>query len=304
MNREILMMHGYPGSGKSSVAQGYIAKGFIRVNRDDIGCSLDQLVPLVEKELAQTGRSVILDNTYPTAESRRSMIALAKKLGIPAVALVLETTIEDAQRNVCQRMLERHGRLVDASQMKALKDPGLFPPTVQYHHKKVVETPTLEEGFSEIRRVPFVRRPSIHTGKGIILDYDGTLRRSKSGSKWPMSKEDIEIIPGRAEVLKDLVRQGYVLCGASNQSIVSKGEISVEKMRELFDHTNKLLGVDIDVMFCPHQSHPIACFCRKPMPGMAVALMEKHKLNSHNVLMIGDMTLSYTRRVSYTWHNC
>jgi histidinol phosphatase-like enzyme len=85
----------------------------------------------------------------------------------------------------------------------------------------------------------------------------------------------------------------------SNQSAISKGTLTHELVRQMFDHTNQLLGVNIDVSYCPHSPMPINCFCRKPMPGMGVQFIEKYKLGHKVVTMVGDLGLSYTRNLSY-----
>jgi histidinol phosphatase-like enzyme len=55
-----------------------------------------------------------------------------------------------------------------------------------------------------------------------------------------------------------------------------------------------LLGFDIDYLFCPHNSFPISCYCRKPMPGLGVALVEKYKLDPSQCIMVGDRTTDKT----------
>ena len=56
----------------------------------------------------------------------------------------------------------------------------------------------------------------------------------------------------------------------------------------------ELLGVDIEVSFCPHDPAPIKCWCRKPMPGLGVAFIEKYQLDRAQTLMVGDLTTDRT----------
>ena len=139
------------------------------------------------------------------------------------------------------------------------------------------------------------RRESTFINKAIILDYDGTLRECIGGNgKYPVSEEQIEIKPNRKAVLDKYKAEGYLLLGMSNQSGIAKGELTIEKAHELFKHTNKLLGVDIEYNFCPHQSAPISCYCRKPMQGKFVEMMLKHKLDPKQCWMVGDFTSDAT----------
>ncbi len=41
--------------------------------------------------------------------------------------------------------------------------------------------------------------------------------------------------------------------------------------------------------YCPHPAHPVGCFCRKPMPGLGVALCERHRLDRRALCVVGDM---------------
>jgi len=62
----------------------------------------------------------------------------------------------------------------------------------------------------------------------------------------------------------------------------------------LFEHTNKLLGLDIEYKFCPHRAAPLSCYCRKPMQGMFIDFMLKHKLSRKDCIFVGDMTSDKT----------
>ena len=62
----------------------------------------------------------------------------------------------------------------------------------------------------------------------------------------------------------------------------------------MFDYTNQQLGVDIEYVFCPHQSAPPMCYCRKPFAGFGVHFINKHKLNRKDTIFVGDMTTDKT----------
>lgn len=96
------------------------------------------------------------------------------------------------------------------------------------------------------------------------------------------------ILPNRKEVLDKYKKEGYVLCGISNQSGVHKGTITSEIAHGLFKYTNQLLGHNIDYVFCPHQSFPIKCYCRKPNVGAAISLIIKYKLDVYKSIFVGD----------------
>jgi histidinol-phosphate phosphatase family protein len=296
---EIILVMGYPASGKSTyAAERYATPDYVRLNRDAEGGTLADLVPQLEAAVrAGAARGVVLDNTYPTVESRRPVLAVGKAHGVPVRAVMLGTTIEQAQYNAVARMIAKHGKFLQPDELKAAgkKDPNLFPPTVLFRYRKQFEKPTAAEGFAAIETVAFARRPATgYTNKALLLDYDGTLRRTKSGEKYPRSPDDVEVIPGRREVLERYARDGYRLLGVSNQGDVARGKLTAEDAVACFERTNALLGVSIEYAFCPHDPAPIGCYCRKPMPGLGVAFIEKYKLDPAQTVMVGDMTSDKT----------
>lgn len=289
------MVVGYPASGKSTVTKELIKKGAVSLNRDTEGGTIVALLPKMEA-LLKDGKDVVLDNLFATAETRKPFIELAKQYGANISCVLMGTSIEDAQFNVVQRAIGLIGKFPTPEAIKAAKHTNIFPPLVLFKYKKDFQKPTVEEGFSKVEVVKFVRQPNPEfTNKALIVDYDGTLRECVGGNdKYPVSKEQIEIKANRTKVLQAYKDKGYLLLGISNQSGVAKGELSEQAASELFDHTNKLLGIDIEYRFCPHQSAPLSCYCRKPMPGVFVEFMLKHKLNQKECIFVGDMTTDKT----------
>ena len=154
----------------------------------------------------------------------------------------------------------------------------------------------VQEGFHEVEKIKFTRNidKSVYNRKAILLDYDGTIRKTKSGEKYPTTPEDIEILPNRAKILKQYQEKGYLLLGVSNQSFVAKGVFTLEQAQQCFENTHEMLGVDINYLFCPHQAYPQVCYCRKPMSGMGVQFTEKYKLDPSQCIMVGDMKTDQT----------
>jgi histidinol-phosphate phosphatase family protein len=294
---EIVLVMGYPASGKTTLTESRF-KSHHRLNRDTHpDKTLDDLVPMAEKAL-DAGMSVVLDNTYISRESRRGLLELGRRRDVPVRCVWLDTSIEDAQVNAVMRMVRRYGAFLSPDEIKkaSKKDPNTFGPSVLFRYRKGFEEPTTAEGFASVERVSFKRSPASpeYTQKALLLDYDGTLRRTKSGDKYPKSPEDIEILPGRRERLLKYKNEGWRLLGVSNQGDVARGRLTVDAARACFERTNELLGLDIEYAFCPHDPAPINCFCRKPMPGLGVAFIEKYKLDRAQTIMVGDMTTDRT----------
>lgn len=286
----ICLLMGYPASGKSTIAAEFKKKGFRVLSRDAHGGAVIDLIPEF-KRLMTDSKDVLLDNTFPTALSRNPFVELAKRENVPVKCIWLQTSIEDAQLNACIRMIRKFGHLPTPEEIKASKDPNVFPPASLFRYRKIFEKPSSSEGFN-VEVVKFERKKDpTYTNKAIIFDYDGTLRKSKGSKSWPLKPTDVVILPDRRlSSLKagDATLWSARLLGASNQSAVAKGELSEEDARLCFDKTNKLLGVDIDYEFCPHKVPPISCWCRKPMPGLGVHFIEKYQLDASKCIMVGD----------------
>ncbi len=289
---ELVLVVGFPAGGKTTITRDYTDRGYERLNRDLVGGSLDDLLPQLDK-LLSAGKSVVMDNLFCTRASRAGALAIAKKRKIAARCVLIDTGLEDAQFNACLRMIERCGKVLHPEEHKQKPhrdDPNLFPVAVMYKYRKEFEAPTTREGFEAVEEVKFVRRyPSAWKNKAIILDYDGTIREHTGGGKYPTQPSHVRVLPGVAAKLKEWQKKGYLLLGASNQSGIAKGALSVEDAIACFDETNRQLGLKIDYRFCPHKVPPISCYCRKPGPGMGVELIVKHNLDPRQCIFVGDL---------------
>src|SRR4051794_17326411 len=67
---EVVLVMGIPGAGKSRVAEDYVARGYVRLNRDEREGSLPALAAALDECLAAGARRVVLDNTYLTRAAR------------------------------------------------------------------------------------------------------------------------------------------------------------------------------------------------------------------------------------------
>ena len=297
MSNTVTMVMGYPASGKSTITKKMAAApNTVILNRDSVGGTVLDLLPKMEQEL-KNGNNVILDNLFPTIESRDPFIKAAQMYhGAKVNCVLMGTTIEEAQFNAVQRAIGLLGEFPTPEAIKKAKHPNIFPPAVLFKYKKEFQKPTKTEGFDSVEVEKFIRQDDVaFTNKAIILDYDGTLRECINGNgKYPVSKDQVEIKPNRKKVLDSYREGGYLLLGMSNQSGVHKGDLSEELAHELFQHTNQLLDVEIEYNFCPHQSAPISCYCRKPMPGKGVEMILKHKLRRQDCIMVGDYTSDKT----------
>ena len=290
---EVVLLMGIQGAGKSHLVSDYLEKGYARLNRDMCGGRLDDLVPRLVELLRSGQKRVVLDNTYPTRLSRAPVVAAAHAHGVPVRCRHLQTPLAQARINIVLRMVEKYGRSLGPEEMKALSktDPNLPPPAALARWVSSFEPPAVDEGFAVVDPIPFVRRHDpTHTEKGLLLDVDGSLRKTRSGEIYPRHPDDVELLPGRRETLARWVDAGYRLFFVSNQSGIASGQLTSAAAEAAFLRTVELLKLPVtEVAYCPHPAFPVGCYCRKPMPGLGVYLMQRHRLALKHLVVVGDM---------------
>jgi aryl-alcohol dehydrogenase-like predicted oxidoreductase/histidinol phosphatase-like enzyme len=306
--REVLLVMGIPGAGKSTVATGLAEEGYERLNRDRVGGSLASLLPEIERLKASGASRIVLDNTYVSRKSRAAVIRAAWKCGFSVRCLALETSLEDAQVNAATRMVSRYGRLLEPDEIKTAskKDPGVFAPSVQFRYQRELEAPHPSEGFSRIDARPFERRlDPAFTNRALIVWMDGVLLRSRSGKRVPGSPDDIDVdlVVERCEIVRRYRSDGWIVLGLSWQPEIAEGTLSISDLQAVFARLRELLDVTIDVDYCPHGAGPPTCWCRKPLPGLGVVLTQRHRLDPSQCVYVGTgvQDPGFARRLGFQY---
>ena len=305
---EVLLIMGLAGAGKTTMAQRFVDAGYRRLNRDEAGGGLRDLVPKLEQALASDPGPIVLDNTFVSRTSRAPIVDAARRHGRPVRALSLATSIEEAQINVVFRMLARHGALLaeDALRRAARADPGVFAPGAQFRMQRAMEPPVLAEGFSQIEQVAFERTYSPeHVNRALIVWCDGILMRSRSGARTPTSADDVAVIDGGGDVLRRFRDEGWRLVGLSWQPEIAAGERTPGDVAAIVGRMQALLDIEVDVVWCPHAAGPPVCWCRKPLPGLGVLAIARYSLDPRRCLFVGSGTLDpgFARRLGFDYRD-
>lgn len=281
---------GLPGAGKSTVARQLAAAGYTRLNRDEAGGSLTALLPVLDRAIVAGTNRLVLDNTYVTRKARGAVIQAAHRRGLPVRCLWVSTSVEDAQVNAVTRMVSRYGRLLGPDEMKtvARKDVAAFPPGVQFRYQRELEPPDPSEGFSTIETVPFERRqdPSF-VNRAVIVWCDGVLLRSRAGSRMPQNADDVDVSIDRGAVLRRYAEDGWKVLALSWLPEISERTMTPADADAVLTRLGELLGVPIDVEYCPHPAGPPLCWCRKPLPGLGVVFQQRHRLDPSRCVYVG-----------------
>jgi len=286
---EVVLIMGIPGAGKSTAARAFVDEGYARLNRDDAGGSLRGLLPHLARFVEDGHSRIVLDNTYMTRASRARVVQAATALGLPVRCVHLATSVEDAQVNAVTRIIGKYGRLLGPEEMKQTvkRDISAFAPTVQFRHQRELEPPDPAEGFSRIDVVPFERRrdPAM-TNKALIVWCDDSL-------------------VDRGHMLRRYRDEGWPLLGLAWCPQIEDKTTSVEDVDAGFIRMQEQLGVSIDVLYCPHAAGPPKCWCRKPLPGLGVVLIQRHRLDPARCIYVGTgpQDPGFARRLRFQYRD-
>jgi histidinol phosphatase-like enzyme len=78
-----------------------------------------------------------------------------------------------------------------------------------------------------------------------------------------------------------------------------------EQAEATFARTRELLGVPIEVLYCPHGGGPPVCWCRKPLPGLGVVFIQRHQLDPAKCIYIGagPQDPGFARRLGFQYRD-
>ncbi len=138
---ELALLVGLQASGKTSFYRKRLVGSHLLVSKDLMPNVRDRerrQRELVRRALLE-GRSVAIDNTNPTVESRAALIAIARELGARVVGYAFESDLA-----AC---LARNA---------AREDGARVPQVALYVTRRKLQPPTAAEGFDAIYRVRLV----------------------------------------------------------------------------------------------------------------------------------------------------
>jgi histidinol phosphatase-like enzyme len=164
----------------------------------------------------------------------------------------------------------------------------VFPPGVLFRYQREIEPPEMAEGFVAIEHVAFTRQhdPSWSNG-ALIVRADGVLRLSRAGHRTPLSVEDLEVPAGAGAALRRFVGDDHVLIAIGWRPEIAHGTMTIDTAAAIDARMSELLGVPIEIDDCPHPDGPPICWCRRPLPGLGVLCVHRHRLDPSRCVYIG-----------------
>jgi aryl-alcohol dehydrogenase-like predicted oxidoreductase/predicted kinase/histidinol phosphatase-like enzyme len=305
---EVVLVMGLPAAGKSTIARALVEQGYARVNRDETGGTLRDLLPRLERVVTEGAARVVLDNTYLSRASRALVVQAAHQLGLPVRCIWLSTGIEAAQVNAAWRMVSKYGRLLDPEEMRKTvkRDISAFAPGVQFRHQRELEPPDPSEGFAHIETMPFERRHDASlTNKALIVWCDDVLLRSRSGARSASSPEDADVRVERGALLRRYRDEGWTLLGLAWRPEIADGMLTTDRADATFGRMQELLGVSMEILYCSHGAGPPICWCRKPLPGLGVVVIQRHQLDPARCIYVGSGSQDpgFARRLGFKYRS-
>ena len=81
--------------------------------------------------------------------------------------------------------------------------------------------------------------------------------------------------------------------------------MNVELVNAIASRTGELAGVPFEISYCPHPAGPPICWCRKPLPGLAVVFIERYQLDVAQCIYVGAGTQDpgFARRLGFQYRD-
>ncbi len=123
----------------------------------------------------------------------------------------------------------------------------------------------------------------------VILDRDGVINQESSA--FVKSVDEWLPLAGSIEAIARLSKAGFTVAIASNQSGLARGLFDKAALLAMHQKLHELVAAEggrVDrIVVCPHGSDE-DCDCRKPRPGLLLALGQYYGVGLEDVPVIGD----------------
>jgi hypothetical protein len=196
---------------------------------------LRELAATVDSKLREGVTRLVLDNTYTTRSTRAQVLEIGARHGVAVRGLWFDTPLHEAQVNVIERMLAAHGRLLSPEELRRGKDNTMLPPIAQLRLLKDLELPHVDEGFSSLESIAFVRRARAGREARLVA-----LERFEALAPDPRPTLVFGWRPGLSETELAALEARVTAAGAT-------------------------------LAICVHPPGPPMCWCRPPLPGLLLA---------------------------------
>lgn len=139
--KEVIVMVGYPGSGKSTIAKSIVEKynNYVYISRDEQK-TVKKMLQFAKKAI-KDNKSIIFDATNPTIENRKEFTNFARKYNYNTRCIHVDTSFEESYNRNKYRKMD-----IELGDVKLNKIP-------YYVYRKKFEKPSIDEDFDLILTV-------------------------------------------------------------------------------------------------------------------------------------------------------
>jgi bifunctional polynucleotide phosphatase/kinase len=131
--KEVIIMIGYPGSGKTTICKNIFEKNNYHIVSGDI---LKTTSNMIKNAIKHLDKSIVFDSTAGRKEKRLEFIKFAQKYNLPVRAIWVQTSMDIS---------------IERNKQRALITGSKIPDVVYYVYRKNFEEPVEEEGFSLVK---------------------------------------------------------------------------------------------------------------------------------------------------------
>lgn len=223
---------------------------------------------------------------HPAHREVRNVVNAALYLFEPTLLeLIPRGTASDFGRDLFPKWASGH-KLFAYSTPEYIKDMG------KPERRTQVED-ALRSGKVEARNL---RNPQ----RAVFLDRDGVINVDSDLIKHP---DELTLIPGAAEAIRQLNHSQFITVVVTNQSVVARNLTDEAGVDRIHARMERLLadeaGAFVDaIYYCPHHpnggfpeenpAYKVDCSCRKPKPGMLLAAAQRFNIDMASSYMVGD----------------
>jgi aryl-alcohol dehydrogenase-like predicted oxidoreductase len=268
---DVVVIMGIPGAGKSRHAEDYVARGYLRLNRDERGGSLRLINDALDEALTSGARRIVLDNTYLTRAARSHVLEVAAHHRLGARCIWIDTPLAQAQVNMVERLLDRSGTLPAPDELRLLgrSEPGILTPTRQMSTFRQLEPPSRDEGFSAVERILFSREPP-----------------SSSGSR---SDHAPAVFVAAAALAHPDWQRSVALGDPSSVHLLFewRPDATVDALDDAAARLSAEVAGGVVRALCFHPGGPPVCWCRPPLPGLILAFARHQRIDVSRSALVG-----------------
>jgi aryl-alcohol dehydrogenase-like predicted oxidoreductase/predicted kinase len=276
---EVVMVMGIPGAGKTRLARDHVARGYDRLNRDERGGSLRDVAQALDERLSSGVRRIVLDNTYLTRAARSHVIETAGGHGMTVRCVWLNTPLAQAQVNLVQRLIALHGALPTPEEMRQLArtTEGVMAPTSQMRALRALEPPALDEGFAAVEEVAFTRAAGGDPESG----DRGAGEEGSGGTGVLVAAPALAHRGWEAALATAAPAAPHLLFDWRPEATADVLDAPLARLRDV-------IPGPVSGALCPHGGGPPRCWCRPPLPGLALAFAAVHRLQPSRCIVVGS----------------